>query len=147
MNRVKRMQPVLRLAELEVDKAGRQLAMLQQRVDSEQNKIVQLRDYQNEYRSRLQNAGQSGMSVDRLRLFDGFHQQLELAINQQQKLVLQLQQEQQRLLQIWQQKDIRYKSLQKMLERLEREQSAQQARIEQRNHDEFARRSANKGWS
>ena len=147
MKRVKRMQPVLRLAELEVDKAGRQLAMLQQRVELEQNKIVQLRDYQNDYRGRLQNVGQNGIAVDRLRLFDGFHQQLERAITQQQELVLQLQQEQQRLLQVWQQKDIRHKSLQKMLERLEREEAVQQGRIEQRNHDEYARRSGNKGWS
>lgn len=148
MNRVKRMQPVLRLAELEVDKAGRQLAMIQQRIEKEQAKVVQLRDYQQEYRTRLQTAGQSGISVDRLRLFDGFHQQLERAIGQQQELVAQLQLEQENLRVVWQQKDIRFKSLQKMLERLQRDAAVQQGRSEQRNHDEYARRrSGNKGWS
>lgn len=148
MNRVKRMQPVLRLAELEVDKAGRQLAMMQHKIESEQAKILQLQDYQQEYRARLQTAGQAGMTVDRLRLFDGFHHQLDRAISQQQLLIQQLQQDQLAVREIWQQKDIRFKSLQKMVERLERESSVQQNRNEQRNHDEYARRrSGNNGWS
>jgi len=147
MKRVKRMQPVLRLAELEVEKAGQQLAMLQQRIDIEQGKITQLQDYQHEYRSNLMQVAQAGITVERLRLFDSFHQQLDRAISQQKQLVKQLQQEQQRLLQIWQEKDIRFKSLQKMLERLQREAAVAQNRIEQRNHDEYARRrSSDKGW-
>jgi flagellar protein FliJ len=148
MNRLKRMQPVLRLAELEVDKAGRQLAMMQHRVESEQAKLVQLQDYQHEYRGRLQTAGQAGMTVDRLRLFDGFHQQLDRAIDQQMKLIGQLQREQLAVREIWQQKDIRFKSLQKMLERIMREATVQQNRNEQRNHDEYARRrSSENGWT
>ena len=148
MDRVKRMQPVLRLAELEVDKAGRQLAMLQQRIQAETDKVDQLRAYQNDYRNRFQSAGKAGMSVDRLRLFDGFHQQIERAILQQQTLIIHLQDEQQKMRQFWQQKDIRYKSLQKMMERLEREAQVQQGRSEQRNHDEYARRrSGNRAWS
>lgn len=148
MNRVKRMQPVLRLAELEADKAGRQLAMMQHKIESEQAKIAQLQDYQQEYRARMQSAGQAGMTVDRLRLFDGFHQQLDRAIAQQQNLIEQLQQDQIAVREYWQQKDIRFKSLQKMLERLELEARVQQNRNEQRNHDEFARRrSGNNGWN
>ncbi|MBU2099127.1 MAG: flagellar export protein FliJ [Gammaproteobacteria bacterium] len=142
------MQPVLRIAELEVEKAGRQLAMLQHRIESEQGKIQQLQDYQHEYRARLLVAGQAGMSVDRLRLFDGFHQQLDRAIGQQNNLIEQLLKDQAAVREIWRQKDIRFKSLQKMLERLEREASIQQSRNEQRNHDEYARRrSGNNGWS
>ncbi|TFH73345.1 flagellar export protein FliJ [Gammaproteobacteria bacterium LSUCC0112] len=148
MNRVKRMQPVLRIAELDVDRAGRQLAQIQQRILIEQGKIVQLQDYQQEYRVRLQTAGEAGMSVDKLRLFDGFHQQLDRAIEQQQQLILKLQQDQEIIRALWQQKDIRFKSLQKMLERLQKDASVQQARIEQRNHDEYSRRrSGNNGWS
>ena len=48
MNREKRMGPVLRLAELDVEKAGRLLAQAQQRLLTEQSKIVQLQDYQQE---------------------------------------------------------------------------------------------------
>ncbi|MDO8909141.1 MAG: flagellar export protein FliJ [Pseudohongiella sp.] len=148
MNRVKRMQPVLRLAELEVDKAGRHLAMIQHKVEAEQAKLVQLQEYQQEYRERLQTAGQAGMTVDRLRLFDGFHQQLDRAIDQQARLIAQLQIEQIAVRETWQQKDIRFKSLQKMLERLQKESTVQQNRNEQRNHDEYARRrSSDNGWT
>lgn len=148
MNRVKRMQPVLRIAELDVEKAGRQLAQIQQRILIEQGKVVQLQDYQQEYRLRLQTAGQAGISVDKLRLFDGFHQQLDKAIEQQQQLISKMQQDQELIKAIWQQKDIRFKSLQKMLERIEKDAAVQQARIEQRNHDEYSRRrSGNNGWS
>lgn len=134
------MQPVIRLAELDVDKAGRALAQIQQRLLLEQGKIVQLEDYQQEYRLKLQTAGQAGMSVDRLRLFDGFHQQLDRAIEQQKHVILKVQQDQEVLKALWQEKDIRFKSLQKMLERLQKDASVLQSRIEQRNHDEYARR-------
>lgn len=147
MNRVKRMDPVLRLAELDVEKAGRLLAQSQQRLQIEQGKVVQLQDYQQEYRQKLQTAGQTGISVDKLRLFDGFHQQLDRAIEQQKQLILKIQQDQEILKAFWQQKDIRFKSLQKMLERLQKDAAVQQARIEQRNHDEYSRRRpGNNGW-
>ena len=134
------MEPVIRLAELDVDKAGRALAQIQQRLLLEQGKIVQLEDYQQEYRLKLQAAGEAGMSVDRLRLFDGFHQQLDLAIEQQKQVILKVQQDQEALKELWQQKDIRFKSLQKMLERIQQDATVLQSRIEQRNHDEYARR-------
>lgn len=140
MNRVKRMQPVLRLAEIELDKIGRQLMLIQQRIEAEQLKMQQLQDYQQEYRLRLQRAGQAGITVDRLRLFDGFHQQLDRAIVQQQQLILQMQHDHQTVRALWQQKDIRFKSLQKMIEKLQREALVLQNRNEQRNHDEYARR-------
>jgi len=147
LNRLKRMQPVIRLAELDVDKAGRALAQIQQRLVLEQGKIEQLEDYQQEYRLKLQTSGQAGMSVDRLRLFDGFHQQLDRAIEQQKQVILKVQQDQEALKALWQQKDIRFKSLQKMLERLQKDSSVLQSRIEQRNHDEYAsRRPGKNNW-
>jgi flagellar protein FliJ len=141
------MQPVIRLAELDVDKAGRALAQMQQRLALEQGKIVQLEEYQQEYRLKLQTAGQAGISVDRLRLFDGFHQQLDRAIEQQKQVIVKVQQDQEALKALWQQKDMRFRSLQKMLERLKKDTSVLQSRIEQRNHDEYAlRRPGKNTW-
>lgn len=148
MKRVQRMQPVLRLAELEADKAGRALALIQQRIQSEDNKLSQLLSHQQDYRKQLQVSGQAGMSVDRLRLFDGFHQQLDRAINHQRELIEHMQKDQDRVRDHWRQLDIRHKSLEKMLERLKRDADVQQARNEQRTHDEFARRRpGGSGWS
>ena len=148
MKRVKRMQPVLRIAELEAEKAGRLLAHAQQRLLAEDSKLVQLGEYQQEYRQRLQTAGRQGLTVDRLRLFDGFHQQLDTAMAHQKTVITAHHQEIEVLRKQWQQLDIRHKSLQKMLERLQSEANAAQARNEQRNHDEYARRrSDNSGWN
>ncbi|OFE12039.1 flagellar export protein FliJ [Pseudohongiella acticola] len=148
MNRVKRMQPVLRLAELEADKAGRALTMLQQRIQAEETKLSQLYAYQQDYRNQMQLSGQAGMTVERLRLFDGFHQQLDRAISHQRDLINHMQQDQERVREHWRQLDIRHKSLEKMIERLKRDADVQQARNEQRNHDEFSRRRASdSGWS
>lgn len=134
------MIPVLRLAELEADKAGQALATIQQRIQAEENKLSQLHSYQQDYRHQMQTAGQAGMTVDRLRLFDGFHQQLDRAISHQRELIVHMQKDQERVRDHWRKLDIRHKSLEKMIERLQREAEVQQARIEQRNHDEYARR-------
>jgi flagellar protein FliJ len=148
VNRVKRMQPVLRLAELDADKAGRTLAMAQQRLAVEEQKLQQLLEYQQEYRQRLLSAGQQGLSVDRLRLFDGFQRQLDKAIMHQQTIVQSLRNEVLAIRQDWQQLDIRLKSLQKVVERLQREQGAEQARMEQRSHDEYSQRRKDRGgWN
>jgi|TARA_R100001369_G_C3240322_1_gene153977 flagellar protein FliJ len=142
------MQPVLRLAELEADKAGRALTMLQQRIQAEETKLSQLYAYQQDYRNQMQLSGQAGMTVERLRLFDGFHQQLDRAISHQRDLINHMQQDQERVREHWRQLDIRHKSLEKMIERLKRDADVQQARNEQRNHDEFSRRRASdSGWS
>lgn len=148
MKRVQRMQPVLRIAELEADKAGRALAMLQQRIQGEQDKLEQLRVYQQDYRRQMQASGQAGITVERLRLFDGFHQQLDRAINHQQSVIEQLKSDQQSVHEHWRKLDIRHKSLEKMIERLKREADVVQVRNEQRNHDEFARRrSSGSDWT
>lgn len=142
------MQPVLRLAELEADKAGQALAMIQQRIQAEDNKLSQLQSYQQDYRQQMQESGKAGMTVERLRLFDGFHQQLDRAINHQRELIRHMQQDQERVREHWRKLDIRHKSLEKMIERLKRDAEVVQARNEQRTHDEFARRRPEgSGWT
>lgn len=142
------MQPVLRLAELEAEKAGQALAMLQQRITTEENKLSQLQSYQQDYRQQMQVSGQAGMTVERLRLFDGFHQQLDRALSHQRELIAHMQKDQDRVRDHWRKLDIRHKSLEKMIERLQRDADVQQARNEQRNHDEYARRRTHgSGWS
>lgn len=139
---------MLRLAELEADKAGQALATLQQRIQSEDNKLSQLQSYQQDYRQQMQASGQAGMTVERLRLFDGFHRQLDRAIQHQRELIVHMKKDQERVRDHWRKLDIRHKSLEKMIERLQREADVQQVRNEQRNHDEYARRRPQgSGWS
>ena len=110
MNRVKRMQPVLRIAEIEVT------------------------------------AGQAGITADQLRLYDRFREQLENALTHQKSRIAQCETVLANCKKQWQTKDIRHKSLEKLLTRLKREADLALQKSEQKNHDEFARHSAKRHW-
>ena len=140
MNRVQRLQPILRLAALQVEQAGAQLLRGQQRLDAENQRLAQLQGYQHEYRQDLQRIGEGGVTIGRLQLYDGFQQQLEQAVAHQRQMILQAEQQLREVRETWRQHDMRHKSLQKVLERLQGEADVQQRRSEQRTHDEYARR-------
>lgn len=146
MNRVKRMQPVLRIAEIEVDRAGQQVAVAAQQLQREQQKLTQLSSYQQEYGQRMITAGQAGISADQLRLYDRFREQLENALTHQKTRIAQCETVLENCKKQWQEKDIRYKSLEKLLGRLKQEAAIAMQKSEQKNHDEFARRSAKRHW-
>lgn len=146
MSRSKRLQPILRLAALHCEQAGAQLLQAQQRLDTENQRLAQLQDYQHEYRETLKRVGRGGVSIGRLRLYDGFQQQIDQAIGHQHQMIQQAGAHLVRMREIWLEKDRRHKSLQKMLERLQQEADVAQGRIEQRNHDEYARRRQG-GWN
>ena len=146
MNRVKRMQPVLRIAEIEVDKAGQMVASANQQLKIEQQKLQQLSTYQQEYGQRMMAAGQAGITADQLRMYDRFREQLEHALTHQQERIRQCESVLENCKKQWQAKDIRHKSLEKLLVRLKSDAAAAQQKNEQKKHDEFARRSANRHW-
>lgn len=146
MSRIRRMQPVLRLAALQLEQAGVELLRAQQRADAQSQRLGQLQEYQLEYRMELQRIGKNGVTIGQMRLYDGFQQQLDQAIQHQQHVILQAQQQVLRTREAWQHRDMRHKSLQKMIERLQHDVDVQQRRSEQRNHDEFAQRRKG-GWT
>src|SRR5690554_5387298 len=145
MSRIRRMQPILRLASLQLEQAGTALLRAQQQVQLEIQRLSQLEGYQLEYRRDLQRAGERGIAIGELRLYDSFQQQLDQAIQHQRQVIEHATQQLQRTRQAWQHRDMRHKSLQKMLERLQKEADLLQSRNEQRNHDEYARRRSS-GW-
>ena len=146
MNRVKRMQPVLRIAEIEVDKAGQMVATAAQQLKAEQQKLQQLSSYQLEYGQRMIAAGQAGITADQLRMYDRFREQLENALSHQKDRIAQCEMALENCKKQWQAKDIRHKSLEKLLTRLKRDAAVALQKSEQKNHDEFARRSAKRHW-
>ncbi|GGG48468.1 hypothetical protein GCM10011403_01910 [Pseudohongiella nitratireducens] len=146
MNRVARLKPVLRIAELEVDKAGQMVASASQQLKTEQQKLQQLTSYQQEYGQRMITAGQAGITADQLRMYDRFREQLENALTHQQSRITQCETVLANCKTQWQAKDIRFKSLEKLLVKLEREADVALQKSEQKNHDEFARRSAKRHW-
>lgn len=146
MNRVKRMQPVLRIAEIEVDRAGQQVAVAAKQLQAEQQKLEQLSSYQQEYGQRMIAAGQVGITADQLRMYDRFREQVENAVTHQKSRIAQCETVLENCKKHWQEKDIRHKSLEKLLTRLKRDAAVAVQKSEQKNHDEFARRSAKRHW-
>lgn len=140
MSRIRRLQPIIRLAAVKLEQAGMELLRAQQQVQAESQRLYQLQEYQLEYRQDMLRLGKAGITIGQVRLYDGFQHQLDQAIQHQQHVILRTEQQVTHARDVWQHLDMRHKSLQKVLERLEREAETQQRRIEQRNHDEYARR-------
>lgn len=145
MKRSKRLQPVLKLAELEVEKGVRALGFMQQKLDSEVARLSQLQLYQLECRENMQSAGKGGISAQELTIFNHFTQKVDVAIEQQQEQITLVTEQLEQIRGYWQSLDKRHRSLQKMIEKIQAEESRLQSRQEQRNHDEYARRSRAKG--
>lgn len=146
MKRSARLQPVLKVADLEVKKAARAVAWMQQRVTQEEQKLQQLQLYQEEYHSNLVHDGQRGISAARLQMVSRFSSNIDQAMVQQGQQIAAVKQQYQQVREQWNARDLRHRQLEKMLERIHKQEEAQQHRQEQRNHDEYARRSGRKAW-
>lgn len=88
MDDPKRLEPVVKLAEKHSNDAGYRLAAARNRQNADQQQLVQLQQYYAEYAKRLATDASSGMSVDQLRNYRTFLNNLGSAIEQK-KLELQ----------------------------------------------------------
>lgn len=149
MKRTERLQPVLRIAEMEVQKAVRALAFLQQRLQQEQGKLAQLQQYQREYHQLLLTDGRAGVSAARLQMISRFSSNLDHAIVQQQQQIGEVATQLDKVREHWRGKEMRHRQLQKMMESIGQQELRQRARQEQRTHDEYASRQSTvnrRGW-
>lgn len=142
MDRTRRLQPVLRLADREVQKAARALAFMQQRLQQEQGKLRQLHDYQQEYHALIVRDGSTGISSARLQMISRFSGNLDHAMTQQEQQIAIVQGQLDQVREHWRSKDLRYRQLEKMMDRIREQEKARRVRQEQRTHDEYARRQA-----
>lgn len=140
MDRTQRLQPVLRLADREVQKAARALAFMQQRLQQEQEKLRQLQQYQKEYHELVVRDGSAGISSARLQMISRFSSNLDHAMTRQEQQIAIVQGQLDQVREHWRGKDLRFRQLEKMMERIREQDNARRARQEQRNHDEYARR-------
>jgi len=140
MDRVRRLQPVLRVADRELQKAARALAFMQQRLQREQERLAKLQRYQQEYHETLLRDGSTGISSARMQLISQFSSNLDAAMTSQQQQIAIVRGQLDQVREHWRGKDIRYRQLEKMVDRIARQEDQRRAREEQRNHDEYARR-------
>ncbi|CDG21702.1 Flagellar fliJ protein [Xenorhabdus poinarii G6] len=137
--------PLVTLRELAQDaaeKAALQLAQIRQNHLQMAQQLTALMDYQDEYRSRLNNTLSNGMSCSTWQNYQQFMKTLEIAIEQHK---LQLNQWDKRLEQAishWQEKQQRLNAFDTLQQRAEQNLQSQQNRMEQKQMDEYAQRGA-----
>ena len=137
--RSKRMQPIAHIAEQKQQKAIQVYVSAQEAVVSAQAQLEQLIDYRIEY---SQGRVTRHMSMNQLRDYQGFLDKLNQSIDQAKQLIQQrkLQCERQRLQ--WLQTRTRSKALDAVIAKYLQQEAECEARLEQKEQDEFASRVA-----
>jgi flagellar FliJ protein len=146
MKRSKRMKVVVDLAKHKVNEAAKALAYVQNQLRSDQDQLVQLNQFLEEYRTSSRTEGAKGISVQQFQIYNDFAENVELAIVQQEQQVRVVQGQIDQLRQYWQQMDARHKGLEKLLNNIRKEEDAADERQAQKEQDEFASRSRRRVW-
>jgi flagellar FliJ protein len=130
------MQPLLELAQHREQEAARILGSARRALRECRQRMDELIRFRDEYRAQLQSDGQRGLNGSRLRTYEGFIRQLEMAIVQQQQLIHQAEHHCQDHARHWQQLHQRSEMLDKTLQRSRYREHRLEQRKEQREQDE-----------
>lgn len=140
MTRSKRLRPIARLAADRERQAARELAATLQEFDARLERLHELGAYREEYARRFKAASEQGLDAGRLRDFRSFLSRLDEAIVQQERLVAAARREWEACTVRWQGTRSRTRMLDKVMERLRREEERVARRREQGESDERAQR-------
>ncbi len=136
----KRLRPIARLAADRERQAARELAATLRELDARLQRLHELGAYREEYAQRFQAASARGLDAGRLRDFRSFLARLDEAIVQQEQLVAAARREWEDCTVRWQGTRSRTRMLDKVMERLRREEERVARRREQSESDEHAQR-------
>lgn len=135
------LQSLLDLAQNHTDAAARRLGQLNARWNEAQEKLSQLMAFREEYRQRYQNAASQGMSMTALRDYQLFLGKLEAAVTQQSEEVEQCRKRWEVGQQAWQAHKRKLSAYDTLAKRHYQGEMRREAKIEQREQDEFATQS------
>lgn len=139
MTRTERLQPVVEHTDKKKQQALREMARCQKELDGELALLRQLQDYKREYLQRGEPDAELFTPLQ-LQEFNRFLQQLETTIAGQQQIVERSRREFERKQEAWLATRVDSKMMHKVVDKLERQQSVDQERKEQKVQDEFAQR-------
>lgn len=139
------LQSLHNLASDRLEVATRRLAQLKQRWQAEEDKLAQLKAFREEYRRRLGDTLSSGLDMTRMRDFQVFIAKIETAIAQQNVEIERCKTEWQEGQRAWLDEQRKLKTYDVLKDRHVRAEQAKEGRIEQREQDEHARKSAAQG--
>ncbi|WP_421670704.1 flagellar export protein FliJ [Rahnella sp. EDr1-12] len=130
------------LAQKALDQATNHLGQIRQSHSQAQEQLTMLLNYQREYREKLNTTMTGGIAANTWQNYQQFIGTLEVAIEQHRK---QLQQWDQRLnaaVNQWQDKQQRLNAYQTLQSRASEQQRSHENKMDQKQNDEFAQRSA-----
>lgn len=136
------LQPLHDLATDRLEAATRRLAQLKKCWEAEEEKLVQLRGFREEYRQRLGHAISAGLDMSRMRDFHAFIGKIETAIGQQNIEIARCKAEWEEGQRAWLEERRKLKTYDVLKERHVRTERSREDRIEQREQDEHARKTA-----
>ncbi|SFM39506.1 flagellar FliJ protein [Ectothiorhodospira mobilis] len=140
MNRSRRMEPVVRLADHRQQDAARQLGGWQRTLEERLQRLHELCDYRDEYARRFQDQTAGPMTAVSVRDYRIFLERLNTAIEQQDRLVAAAREELERSRGTWVQARGRTEVLTRLVERFRQEERHEQERREQAEQDDRPRR-------
>jgi len=144
MTRTQRLQPVVRHTNKKERQALQQVAQSQAELEIEKGRLAQLQDYKIEYlQKKKYDIGV--FTPHELQEFNRFMQQLDQTIERQMDLVDLRQQELEEKRKLWTATRIDSKKMHKVVEKLQKQETLELERKEQKALDEFAQRQSKRG--
>ena len=140
LNRAKRLQPVIEMAEKAEREAARQLGQCQGQLAQAQAKLGELQRYMTDYQQQWLSQGARGVSGQWLMNYQRFLSQLESAIGQQMQSVNWHRDNLDKARGAWQQRYARLEGLRKLVQRYLDEARVADDKREQKLLDELVQR-------
>ena len=144
MTRTQRLQPVVQHTDKKERRALQEVAQSQAELEIEQGRLTQLQDYKLEYLQKKKYDIGVFTPLE-LQEFNRFMQQLDQTIERQMDLVEVRLRELENKRQLWTATRIDSKKMHKVVQKLQKQESVEQERKEQKALDEFAQRQSNRG--
>jgi flagellar FliJ protein len=144
MSQVSTFSLLKKLASKEADKTAVVLAKSRQQYEQMKQQMVQLHNYQQDYRAKLNTLLQNGMSSTEWQNYQTFLVTLDKAINQHQQQLMFCQTNVDNDTQAWLTQYKKVNAFDTLEKRAHDERDHQQRRQEQKMFDEFAQRNWNK---
>lgn len=143
MTRTRRLRPVVQHTDKKQQQALQQVAQSQRLLEIEQVRQAQLQDYKLDYLQKKKH--DIGVFTPlQLQEFNRFMQQLDETIERQMEVVQSRQREVEQKREVWNATRIDSKVIHKVVEKLQKQESAEQERREQKALDEFTQRNNNR---
>lgn len=136
MTRSERMKPVLKIAENRERVSVKRLNEWQQLLTIQENKLLELREYRDEYTQHFQMNTTQGMSTVRMQDYRIFLHKLNQAIEEQAKVVRQTHEDCESCRKQWQVIHGKTKAVDHLVDRFKEQELADIERAEQKESDE-----------